>query len=416
MQDFARPRPRPPRPALGPDPDRHAGVSNSEQLERLGMATPGADRPGAEAALLAALGATPAGPDAAPAGQLTLAVASPAPGAAGGDGAADAAAVDAAALDAAAVDTGAREGGTAGAKEGPQRVAPDAGTTAARVYQKHRAQLDKGLTGKRTAAQARDLAAFKANWEKNRARYEAVGKTANVPAALVAALHWRESTGDFGTYLHQGDPLGKKARNEPKDIPVFHKWEEAAVHALTMPDKAKVRDDVNLDTNTRDGATLATYSEFYNGLGYDRKKRASPYVYSGTDAYSKGKYVAGGKYSAGTTDRQLGVLVMVDAVGGMDETIKEAPSPGAAAWAKILAGSKVKRGARGAAVTELQARLARAGFACGSDGAFGPTVEGAVKAFQAQAGLDQNGVVGPEVARAIDAAITSAAGAATAGG
>ena len=33
----------------------------------------------------------------------------------------------------------------------------------------------------------------------------------NVPAPLIAALHMRESSGKFNTYLHQGDPLGKPA-------------------------------------------------------------------------------------------------------------------------------------------------------------------------------------------------------------
>lgn len=52
--------------------------------------------------------------------------------------------------------------------------------------------------------------------------------------------------------------------------------------------------------------------------------------------------------------------------------------------------------ANGDSVRRLQAALARAGFACGRDGIFGPATEAAVKAFQAAHGMPQDGVVGPE--------------------
>lgn len=49
-----------------------------------------------------------------------------------------------------------------------------------------------------------ELEAFLANWQENRDRYEAVAARVDLPAILIAAIHWRESSGDFGTYLHQG--------------------------------------------------------------------------------------------------------------------------------------------------------------------------------------------------------------------
>lgn len=190
-----------------------------------------------------------------------------------------------------------------------------------KVYQKHAA-----LEGKPQLApnrgQSADLETFKKHWEKHQARYEAVSQKTGIPAKLVASLHWRESTGDFSTYLHQGDPLGKKARNEPNNIPIFHHWEDAAVHALTMKDKKAVRDGLGMKADTQDTAAIATYAEFYNGLGYHKKGRASPYVYSGTDQYQKGKYVSDGRYDKNHKDQQLGVLTMMDALGGLETDIK----------------------------------------------------------------------------------------------
>lgn len=295
------------------------------------------------------------------------------------------------------------QGGQGGSQAGdgpgatPTKVAPDAGTMAAGVYAKHDKKVGT-LSQKMTAAQRTDLAAFEANWKKNKARYEAVAAKAGVPAPLVAALHWRESTGDFRTYLHQGDPLGKPAVHVPKDIPVFHVWEDAAVHALTMSDKKQVRDDLNMTQDTRDSASMATYAEFYNGLGYHNKGRNSPYVYSGTDAYDKGKYTSDGHYSKNTRDQQLGVMALVDSIGGMDSSIKKTAVSGATGWDSIAAGRSLRRGARGPLVKELQARLAAAGFPCGDDSSFGPTVEKAVKAFQEANKLDPDGIVGKDVA------------------
>jgi lysozyme family protein len=161
-----------------------------------------------------------------------------------------------------------------------------------------------------------ELTAFMAHWEKHRARYEAVAAEVDLPAPLVAALHWRESSGNFATYLHQGDPLGKAAVHVPKDIPVFHKWEPAAVHALKM--KGSVQRQLALNGKTKELAAIATYAEMYNGLGYHNKGKASPYVYAGTNKYSKGKYTSDGKYDANVKDQQVGVMAMMQAVEAAD--------------------------------------------------------------------------------------------------
>lgn len=56
----------------------------------------------------------------------------------------------------------------------------------------------------------------------------------------------------------------------------------------------------------------------------------------------------------------------------------------------------LRKGARGAAVSDLQRRLAAAGFSPGSiDGIFGNQTDAAVRAFQSARGLSADGVVGP---------------------
>jgi lysozyme family protein len=179
-----------------------------------------------------------------------------------------------------------------------------------------------------TPQQQKDLEKFVANWEENKARYEEVAKKAGVPAKLIAALHWRESTGDFGTYLHQGDPLGKKAVHVPSDIPIFKTWEPAAEHALGM--KKGIATSYNIDEGTTDEAALASYAERYNGLGYFNKGVASPYAMSGTDQYKGGKYVKDGPkgWRPNVKDSQLGVLAMMRAIDKAESEQDEQDAPG----------------------------------------------------------------------------------------
>jgi len=165
------------------------------------------------------------------------------------------------------------------------------------------------------AEQQRDMDQFIKNWDQNKARYEEVATKSGIPAKMVASLHWRESTGDFGTYLHQGDPLGKKAVHEPnfaQGVPIFKEWEPAAEHALGM--KNSVKKAYKIDQNTTNETALASYAERYNGLGYHTyHAQASPYVFAGTDQYDKGKYRSDGAggWDPNYKDTQLGVVPMM---------------------------------------------------------------------------------------------------------
>jgi hypothetical protein len=74
--------------------------------------------------------------------------------------------------------------------------------------------------------------------------------------------------------------------------------------------------------------------------------------------------------------------------------------------------SILKRGSKGPFVTELQANLARLGFAVGEiDGDYGERTESAVKAFQTAKGLEVDGWAGPRTIEAIGKALAEKAAA-----
>jgi hypothetical protein len=87
-------------------------------------------------------------------------------------------------------------------------------------------------------------------------------------------------------------------------------------------------------------------------------------------------------------------------------TTTTSTTPSAALRVALPAGTALKRGDRGAAVTELQKGLAALGFATGRpDGTFGATTEAAVVDFQQSNNLPPDGIVGSDTVRLLNAAL-----------
>lgn len=185
------------------------------------------------------------------------------------------------------------------------------GRTPAALETKHQQPASDARTRLSPTQQA-DMTRFQQNYQANRGRYEEVARRTNMPPEMIAALHWRESNGNFNTYLHQGDRLGRPAVNQPRNIPVFHNWEDGAAHALGQ--KRATQEALGITRTTTDPAKLAAYAETYNGLGYHGRGVPSPYVYAGTDQYQRGKYTSDGRYNARHVDQQLGVIPMLRAI------------------------------------------------------------------------------------------------------
>lgn len=146
-------------------------------------------------------------------------------------------------------------------------------------------------------------------------RYQAVASQTGVPWYFIAVTHEREGAQDWRTSLAQGDPWNKKSTHVPKGRGPFTSWEEAAVDALVNCAPYAAR---NKDWSI---GGLLTMLEQYNGLGYANRKIPSPYIWSGTDQYARGKYVADGKFNANTVDKQLGCAGLLLAMQKIDPSV-----------------------------------------------------------------------------------------------
>lgn len=133
----------------------------------------------------------------------------------------------------------------------------------------------------------------------------------DIPWEWIGAIHNMESGGDFRKHLHNGDPLTRRTRRVPAGRPAAGKppfsWAFSAADALRIKGLHKV--------NVWTVAEMLYQAERYNGWGYRRYHREvlSPYLWSGTNLYSAGKYVADGKWSATAVSQQLGVAPVLGA-------------------------------------------------------------------------------------------------------
>lgn len=143
--------------------------------------------------------------------------------------------------------------------------------------------------------------------KSNQDRYKAVSDKTTVPWWAIAAIHYRESGMSWGRHLHNGDPLTERTAHVPKGRPIKgdppFTWEVSAIDALEMSWLGQVK-------NWSIENALALL-ERYNGLGYKRKGLPSPYVWSWTDKYERGKYVEDGRFDANVVDQQCGVAPII---------------------------------------------------------------------------------------------------------
>jgi lysozyme family protein len=141
----------------------------------------------------------------------------------------------------------------------------------------------------------------------NKERYRKAGRPHGVPWHIVAVIHMLESSGNFGTHLHNGDPLRARTVHVPRGRPKAGKppftWEESAADALAF-DGLGTRKDWSLP-----GTLFAL--ERFNGFGYRSRKIHSPYLWSFSNQYSKGKFVGDNLFSPTAVSQQCGAAVLL---------------------------------------------------------------------------------------------------------
>ncbi|BDY13876.1 hypothetical protein [Hydrogenimonas cancrithermarum] len=140
-------------------------------------------------------------------------------------------------------------------------------------------------------------------------RYVNVATEVGAPWYFIAAIHTMESSQDFTKHLHNGDPLTDRTKHVPagrpkQGTPPFT-WEESAVDAMKMRGVDKVPQWPL--------PRLLYELEGYNGWGYRlyHPHVLSPYLWSWSNHYTSGKYIADGRWSDTAKSRQCGSAVLL---------------------------------------------------------------------------------------------------------
>jgi lysozyme family protein len=225
-----------------------------------------------------------------------------------------------------------------------------------------------------------------------RERYKAVERATGVPWPFIAVTHQRESSQDWNGSLAQGDPWNRVSIHVPAGRGPFGSWEEAAIDALVNCGPHAAR---NKDWSI---GGLLTLLERYNGVGYVNRGLPSPYLWSGTDQYRAGKYVADGVFDPEVVDKQLGCAGLIMAMMQIDPSIKFEDVP-----VVVVGDEPVRDG------VWLQTSLNNLGAnpQIEADGIVGPATRNAVRAFQLSQGLVADGLVGPATFAALDKALAT---------
>jgi lysozyme family protein len=140
-------------------------------------------------------------------------------------------------------------------------------------------------------------------------RYRAVGERLSIPWYFIGLVHTMESSCNFACHLHNGDRLTERTVHVPANRPPREAgdppftWEQSAIDALKSQ-QLHTKSDWSLPA-------VLFRLEKYNGWGYRFKGLASPYLWSFSDRYVAGKYVADGQFDPAAVSDQCGAAVML---------------------------------------------------------------------------------------------------------
>ncbi|MBA4196573.1 MAG: hypothetical protein C0459_03365 [Chitinophaga sp.] len=149
---------------------------------------------------------------------------------------------------------------------------------------------------------------------KYRRRFENVTNVIGnkVPWYFIGIIYMREDGCTFKGHIHNGNSLRKRTYDVPAGRPLKnpaspsgYTFEESAIDLIQLKGWDKVPQ--------WSMPALLYYLEANNGFGYRRLKQSinTPYLWSGTQHYQKGKFDSDGHYNDKLIDAQTGAAPLL---------------------------------------------------------------------------------------------------------
>ena len=133
----------------------------------------------------------------------------------------------------------------------------------------------------------------------NQSRYSNIASRTNVPYYVIGIIHNREGNMVFDVDLKDGTKLSKLGYSND----YFDSFAEKALNEKFE----------NGPYNFNSIPSILKAIEAYNGFGYtkDSVNINAPYLWSGTDKYTSGKFTSDGNYESDATDKQMGAVPII---------------------------------------------------------------------------------------------------------
>jgi lysozyme family protein len=148
---------------------------------------------------------------------------------------------------------------------------------------------------------------------ENKVRYKDVEQKTSVPWYFVGIAHSLECSSRFRAHLHNGDDLTKRTWQVPANRPKIwlppSDWASSAVDALAY--EADLQKKVWGPATDWSLERMLLRFEIYNGFGTRAKGIHSPYLWSFSQHYTKGKYVHDHDWDPNAVSEQSGAAVIL---------------------------------------------------------------------------------------------------------
>jgi lysozyme family protein len=265
---------------------------------------------------------------------------------------------------------------------------------------------------------------------------EVTGRT-GVPRLWGLASFERESGSDYSRSPAQGDRWDHVSVNVPRGLGPYRSWGEACVAAYRLDRLDEVAGSAGVPPAAARTAAIPGWTwpracyegELFNGFGPRAHGRHTGYLWSWTNIYDGGKFVADGVWDPARRDEQCGMVPMMAALLQLDASLALADAlPAHILSLPAIPGTSPGREAEEVpapavpvvfvshVTTWLQMTLNRLGATedfskyppLAVDGSYGRVTRRAVAAFQAAHGLTPDGIAGPLTTAAIRRLTTTA--------
>lgn len=222
---------------------------------------------------------------------------------------------------------------------------------------------------------------------KQQPRYLKVAQATQIPWPIIAVIHAMESSQRFDRHLHNGDPLHSRTVRVPAYRPLGappFTWETSAIDALQYSGLAQWRDWSIAGTLFK--------LEAYNGWGYRRyhTQVLSPYLWSFSEHYQRGKYAADGRFDSQLVSQQCGAALLLKQLNIFSDLPTTHSAQPVLHRTRAYPGRLIKLSRQQRIeVQQIQRQLNALGYqpTLAVDGYFGSNTQEAVRRFQASSHL-----------------------------